>query len=375
MKFNSQEEKLGFYKEKLEYEEYIVLNENHDKEILNNFAIDKIESYKQFSGMYLAKEEHESNIIIYNKNNIEIEYCKDYFKLLETLTKIKEENPDSIVFRGHSNANYQLASSLIRMERDIENEDRDYFDIIKAYPQKFRNARYHLDYLKTIQHYGGKTRIIDVTTNFLVAMYFALSGNKNAVGEVVIFDKSIDDDFAKDNPRYNTKVKRLNSDTVEILSSLAALDFDSKESVKSHAHTYANLIKDYPKTEIDLIKQFNSHRDVKRLVHEVGQVRLNFSHEIDPTHLLEIYFSDSTFDNERITNQAGEFIIHGLIPKTQVMKKLNIYRYKEKKRKIILIDNEKRGEMKRYLSLFGIKDNTIYPSLENAINEIQSKRN
>ncbi|AKG73466.1 FRG domain-containing protein [Salinicoccus halodurans] len=356
-------------KQKLIYEEYVLINKRN-KYLLKYFR-KFIKNNQCFKNMKLSEINYGEHVIIYNKIKITIEIYNDFMKLLGQLFKLQMRN-NNLTYRGHANANYQLVSSLLREEENLQNEDKIYFDIIKAFPEKFSNARYHLDYLKTIQHYNGKTRIMDLTTNFLIALYFATSSNNEVLGELIIFDKNIDKHLLeKFGPRYIKKVKRLNSDTIEILASLAALDYESKESIEAHAHSSSTFIDSNPINEFQYIEIFNEYENVQRLVHEVGQVRLNFLPKIDPRHLLDVYFSDSTFDNERITNQAGEFIIHGLLPKNKVMKKLNKYRYKaEGKKRIILIDNKAKNDMLEHLQILNIKESTIYPSLENTIKEI-----
>lgn len=366
------EKDLLYLENKLFYEEYVLINKK-DCVLLKKFK-KNIKNNNRFHHINLSEKNYNDYKIIYNKNTINLGIHSDFLKLLEQLFEMQLNN-SNLTFRGHSNANYQLVSSLLREEKNLKNEDKIYFDIIKSYPEKFIEANYHLDFLKTIQHYGGKTRIMDLSTNFLIALYFATSGNTDYLGELVIFDKNIDIELSESiGPRYDKKVKRLNSDTVEILASLAALNSERKESIETHAHSSSSMIVDRPIDELGLIDDFNEYDNVKRLVHEVGQVRLNFSPKIDPRHLLEVYFSDSTFDNERITNQAGEFIIHGLLPKEKVMQKLNRYRFKKDgKKQIILIDHKAKNDILIYLRMLNVKDSTIYPSLQNTIAEIHKK--
>lgn len=366
------EKELKELEEKLVSEEYVLIKKNN-KQLKKRF-FKNIKKNGKLNSYALTKKVYNDFIIIYNKDSIDIEFHDDFFKLLRFLFDIQEKNM-KLTFRGHSNANYKLISSLLREDENLKNEDEIYFDIIKAFPEKFLNARYHLDYLKTIQHYGGKTRIMDVSTNFLIALYFAVCNQEENHGEIIILNKNKDRYYADlDGPTYIKKVKRLNSDTIEILASLAALDYEKKSSIKQHTYSYIDQIRDREIEEKGLIKSFNKELAVEKLVHEVGQVRLNFDAIIEPKHLLEVYFSDSTFDNERISNQAGEFIIHGLLSKGETMNKINKFRYtRNGKKLIVLIDKNEKLNIISYLKTFNIKESTIYPSLENTIREIHSK--
>ena len=43
--------------------------------------------------------------------------------------------------------------------------------------------------LTEIQHYGGKTNLIDFTTDYFIAIYFACSGHPKEVGRVILLEK------------------------------------------------------------------------------------------------------------------------------------------------------------------------------------------
>ena len=50
-----------------------------------------------------------------------------------------------------------------------------------------------------MQHYGIPTRLIDVTTNPLVALYFACQGNPDKDGVVFIFEENVEYDINDEN--------------------------------------------------------------------------------------------------------------------------------------------------------------------------------
>ncbi len=101
-----------------------------------------------------------------------------------------------LVFRGLSSCNYSLAPSLGRrpskgwlntlafVERDLISEAQT------KYPDIFRNNDLPIIKLAKLQHFGIPTRMMDVTSNALVALYFACQKSENHStddGEIVAF--------------------------------------------------------------------------------------------------------------------------------------------------------------------------------------------
>lgn len=85
-----------------------------------------------------------------------------------------------------------------------------------------------------LQHYGCKTRLLDLTTNALVALYFACHEKKHhrTNGELIILDIP------------NDQIKYFDSDTVAILSAISVqpIDFEITKSIKT-AETQEKLKK------------------------------------------------------------------------------------------------------------------------------------
>ena len=94
---------------------------------------------------------------------------------------IKKEIPDpfsenrgpKFFYRGHADVLWDLKASIFRSDKGIKNEHLLFRDMVAHEPQDFSQCKSALDYLVQMQHYGLPTRLLDVTTNPLVALYFA----------------------------------------------------------------------------------------------------------------------------------------------------------------------------------------------------------
>lgn len=100
------------------------------------------------------------------------------------------------LFRGHSDNSYKLIPAIARPIESFSSdtlihEERNLIEMAKfKLPDVFREDMQPLELLALLQHYGVPTRLLDVTENALVALYFACcSKNNNAGtnGEVIIF--------------------------------------------------------------------------------------------------------------------------------------------------------------------------------------------
>ena len=138
------------------------------------------------------------------KDEENIRYIESVSDFLNDIKGIKNKSGYTLFYRGHSDKNYELKPSIYRNENFIKNEDKIYRETIAKVPYDF-NGKSSIESLALMQHYGVPTRILDLTTNALVALYFACEESKkikeitkvkggsflkkvNIDGEVIIFN-------------------------------------------------------------------------------------------------------------------------------------------------------------------------------------------
>jgi len=111
----------------------------------------------------------------------------DGIKRCQTSTGKVQFAQSNDYYRGEANSEWKLQPSVFR---ELGNHERyDEYRLIKmATAQSWslvRSADSFLERLIMFQHYGLKTRLYDVTSNPLVALFFAVSGESDKNGRVI----------------------------------------------------------------------------------------------------------------------------------------------------------------------------------------------
>ena len=114
----------------------------------------------------------------------------EFVRIIEDLSK--DSSGKTLLFRGQTNEEYKLEPSLARK---VKGTDLTYVyaeldmvtNAMSKRPELFCEEKYPINLLVKLQHFGLPTRLLDVTYNALMALYFACEKDFDKNGEVFIF--------------------------------------------------------------------------------------------------------------------------------------------------------------------------------------------
>ena len=325
---------------------------------------------------------------------------------ISDLTQILKELGEPIhgktrFFRGQAKK-WELLPSIYRKDKPyyIENEDKIIKDALTNCPDDFPPNDTLFEKLVKLQHYGYATRLLDLTTNALVALYFACFNENyhNENGELIILDIP------------DKEVKYWDSDTVSILAALSlqpsifSLELISqsaqKEAIRNaplEAEKRKNellakrdfLLKNIPGMEyeegLQLIESvfsentsiynnsfFNNQKEIISLLHTIRSDKPSFRPVINPTDLTRVLCVRAKLNNARISRQQGCFLLFGINNEKRNPAEIpDDWKRLPTKGKRFIVRNKK--QIMQELKAFGISRQTLFPELESQAQEIMSQ--
>ena len=136
--------------------------------------------------------EDEENVLVQNEYIIEndpdsplLSKYVEVFLRNETIANESEDKRE-VFYRGQAAKGLKLTPNVFRNGL-LEREHSLIQDMLLNSPNDFNSISNTLERLVKMQHYGLPTRLLDVTTNPLVALYFACSKCPDKDGELFAF--------------------------------------------------------------------------------------------------------------------------------------------------------------------------------------------
>lgn len=308
----------------------------------------------------------------------EINSLHEYLDLIEKIEirSICKSLGDHLMFRGTSNFNWRLIPSYERIkdkflssgtgeyERGTDfyyshlNGSRDELNILEEFqrtaigylPNDVSNNWLLL--LQYAQHFGVPTRLLDFTTNPLVALYFACKENSDDCAKITIIHNRLYEDWLAKPKYFNPTIKT------------ASKYFDDAHCYcqKSSEDNIISIIKD--------IKNCNSSTD-KILLPEIYRPHLLDQRMIAQNSIFLIWGS-LNYSFDYITQNASDS--KSVIMGNFELGKDENYDSTEKGFLIeFFINSDRKSILLKELDVCGINEKSIFPGLDGIGKYIQTK--
>ena len=242
-------------------------------------------------------------------------------------------------FRGHSNKDtYKLTPSVFRKPKGKEAEHILFRELISTNPREFQSDTSSLERLARMQHHSCPTRLLDVSSNPLVGLYFACGGSEKTHGEVIALRVKKD------------IVKFFDSDTVSCIANMARLTLSDKDEL------------------ITLDEEnFPSSQTYKRLLHFIKEEKPYFEPKIIQDDLKRVVVVRPKLNNRRILAQAGAFILFGQIDQidNRRIEGVEVVR--------IIIDKNSKSSIRKSLDSLNINEGSLYLDIDSYANHLKNQ--
>lgn len=331
-----------------------------------------------------------------------IKSLSEYIEILRELLKDTYlDDQKRVYFRGEDRnyinpTNGEDTRCLPKIFRQGEEKDTLY-KFLRRHPDEFLNMS-NFEALAKMQHFNIQTRLLDITSNPLVALFFACGGyNFRKDNEVKLNDHNLnsDNEFKDNNgyvyifsPTYKLKgnnrseVLTFDSDRVLLLSTFARMTKDEQIVIQEFTKEFECLDDcEFKPEHLVINKESDSNELVrqktifKKYIYECERERDAFrEHHVNPLDLRSVFFVKPPFINDRIKIQSGLFIIYGnkFTAKNEFDKvyfRNLIFDEKRNNPKIIIDENSKIRILSELKFLCGISYSSLFGGLESTVLE------
>jgi len=306
--------------------DYLILSGYKKKSKRISFLVDAL-----FETIDKSKQ---SSKCIYNEEKIDFVTVNSVSEYLDFLKRLSPFYKDKF-YRGQTNFKWDLFPSIYRNPTLVVNEKLMIDKMLQSNPEEF-NFNTTFDILSKVQHYNLPTRLIDVTINPLVALYFAVNDHtKNEDGQVFVFTPD------------EKKVKYTDSDTVSLLANISKMDI-----------TFGNQ-------DIGTDK-------IGRFIHFIRKEKPFFEDYLEENCLNDYVFVQGNYNNKRIAKQNGAFILVGVQDTKLTPTKVDSNCIIKDRPVKILVPYTKKLSIQKELELLSIHDGTLFPEIDNVANHIKN---
>lgn len=258
-------------------------------------------------------------------------------------------------YRGQRDSSWQNVAGILRPESRalLQDEKRAVRELMSVQPHEFASDETMFDKLVRMQHFGLPTRLLDVSRNAMVALFFASDPGpvncKPTDGLVTAF--AIPPEVEK----------YYDSDSVSCIANLANMTAEEKSRI---SQLKESLTEDL--SEDRTIELFNKDEVVKRLLQFIRAEKSYFLPIMNPVDLFVPYYVHPKMSNRRILAQSGAFILYGIDPPEAMFFPYQI------EQTPFIVPRDVKMSIREALHNIGINESTLFPEIDKAAARIKN---
>jgi hypothetical protein len=222
---------------------------------------------------------------------MEITGVNDFLqKCLSLQNRQKTRHTDNTLFFHGTTGDYKtLIPSIYTPKYNIDAEHRIFKETVSAFPEDMLSKKTTIEKLIFMRHYSLPNRLLDITKNPLISLFFSCYQETPVEREK--------DGFVHVFSVPHEEIKYCDSDSVCLVANISKRPADF--SIKGIDH-------------LDQ-KEFNEQDAIGYLVYEVQSDKPNFLFDkVKPETLKSVICLSPMMNNPRIINQAGYFFLFGV---------------------------------------------------------------
>ncbi|QDH13854.1 FRG domain-containing protein [Formicincola oecophyllae] len=281
-----------------------------------------------------------------------LEICKEIQGGNYSTGKLKFDQYNPLYFRGQNNETWELTPTVFRDRFLYYNESFIYNEALSAQPEEFRDDLTIIQKLVRMQHFSIPTRLLDISEDMLIGLYFACCDDNSVNGNSFVFNPKTDHICFESDPYINALSSLIFSSTAD---KLFEIDPDFLED--------KILIEGYKEILIEKRSEiFN--KMIKNKIGESYDIPTKLKKEIDAC-FNKHFLLRPRLSNKRIVAQKGSFILFG--PKNKSLDEDYSYW------KIPVASAAKERILDELDTFFGINESTVFPDLDHLRSTLQRK--
>lgn len=226
-----------------------------------------------------------------------------------------------------------------------DNESDLFRECERRLSHEFSNCKSTFEKLVLMQHYFIPTRLLDVSLDPLIGLFFSLfndpkSKRKDEECEPVILVYEV--------PKKS--IRNYHSDVVSVISNIAVYHYDDLD-----IRGLSNSSDEWER------KKFNENDSIKHLIHEIRAEKSYFTPWIKKDNMESIFCVHPLLDNPRIRSQQGAFLLFGMDGDKHHLATLESSKADKIRVAKIHIPQSAKLRLREELNLLGRTIDTVYP--------------